>query len=439
MPACAPSGGAGGRDAAGPGGGVRGRQLLRPFRHRDGRRDSPAAAHDPGVRQPDLRAQGRRGAALRVAGRGRPQRAGRSARPAWAPATTPPPWRSAMRCTSTRRWRTSRRRSMPGHTHPHIPDYHGFDDYRAGGGYKLLEECLDGTRDLESILTALEGSSLRGLGGAGFPTGRKWRFVRAEPGPRLMAINGDEGEPGTFKDRHYLETDPNRFLEGMLIGAWAVEATDVYIYLRDEYPQCREILDREIAKVEAGGPQPAHQDPHAARRRGLYLRRGIGDAGKHRGQARPAAPQAALPVPGGSVRPADADQQHRNRLLGPRHRREGTGVVVQPWPQRAQGPAQLFRLRPRQGTRRQAGPGRHHHHRTDRRVLRRDGGRPHLQGLSAGWRFGRHPAGQHGRYPAGFRHAGAARLLHRLGGGRRAVRQGRYEEGRPQPDEVLRG
>lgn len=157
-----------------------------------------------------------------------------------------------------------------GHTHPHVPDYHGFDDYRAGGGYKLLEECLDGTRDLESILTALEGSSLRGLGGAGFPTGRKWRFVRAEPGPRLMAINGDEGEPGTFKDRHYLETDPNRFLEGMLIGAWAVEATDVYVYLRDEYPQCREILDREIAKVEQAGLS-RHTRIHMRRGAGAYI------------------------------------------------------------------------------------------------------------------------------------------------------------------------
>jgi formate dehydrogenase len=157
-----------------------------------------------------------------------------------------------------------------GHTHPHIPDYHGFDDYRAGGGYALLEECINGTRDLETILTALEGSSLRGLGGAGFPTGRKWRFVRAEPGPRLMAINGDEGEPGTFKDRHYLETDPNRFLEGMLIGAWAVEATDVYVYLRDEYPQCREILDREIAKVEAAGLS-RHTKIHMRRGAGAYI------------------------------------------------------------------------------------------------------------------------------------------------------------------------
>lgn len=124
-----------------------------------------------------------------------------------------------------------------GDTHPHIPDYPGLDAYRRAGGYSLLADCLAGRRTVEAVIGALEDSNLRGLGGAGFPTGRKWRFVRQEPGPRLMAVNADEGEPGTFKDRHYLETDPHRFLEGMLIGAWAVEASDVYIYLRDEYPQ----------------------------------------------------------------------------------------------------------------------------------------------------------------------------------------------------------
>ncbi|MFC5068714.1 NAD(P)H-dependent oxidoreductase subunit E [Flaviflagellibacter deserti] len=157
-----------------------------------------------------------------------------------------------------------------GHTHPHIPDYLDYTGYVAGDGYKMLGECLDGTRDVESVIKGLEDSGIRGLGGAGFPTGRKWRFVRAEPGPRLMAINGDEGEPGTFKDRHYLERDPHRFLEGMLIGAWAVEATDVYIYLRDEYPQCREILLREIAKVEAAGHAP-HTKIHLRRGAGAYI------------------------------------------------------------------------------------------------------------------------------------------------------------------------
>jgi formate dehydrogenase beta subunit len=154
-----------------------------------------------------------------------------------------------------------------GATHPHVPDHIGFDAYRAGGGYALLDECLTGKRDVESVLKALEDSGLRGLGGAGFPTGRKWRFVRQEKGPRLMAINADEGEPGTFKDRHYIETDPHRFLEGMLIGAWAIEAPEAYIYLRDEYPQCRDILLAEIAKLEAAG---------IARGIKIHLRRGAG-------------------------------------------------------------------------------------------------------------------------------------------------------------------
>jgi formate dehydrogenase len=151
--------------------------------------------------------------------------------------------------------------------HPRLPSYRGFDAYRADGGYKLLEACLSGKKPIEDVLKALEDAQLRGLGGAGFPTGRKWRFVRAEPKPRLMAVNADEGEPGTFKDRYYLETDPHRFLEGMLIGAHAIEATDVYIYLRDEYPQCRALLLDEIAKVEKAG---------LARNTRIHLRRGAG-------------------------------------------------------------------------------------------------------------------------------------------------------------------
>ena len=157
--------------------------------------------------------------------------------------------------------------AQAGHTHPQIPAYPDFEAYQAGGGYKLLSELLEGTRAIEDVIKTMEDSGLRGLGGAGFPTGRKWRFVRAEPAPRLMAVNGDEGEPGTFKDRHYLETDPHRFLEGMLVGAFAVEAEDVYIYLRDEYPQCREILLREIPKIEAAG---------LSRRTRIHLRRGAG-------------------------------------------------------------------------------------------------------------------------------------------------------------------
>src|SRR6202008_5109667 len=123
-----------------------------------------------------------------------------------------------------------------GETDPIIPDYVDYDAYVKDGGYKLLNDLRAGRIGKEDVLKALDDASLRGLGGAGFPTGRKWRSVLGEPGPRLMAGNGDEGEPGTFKDRYYLERDPHRFLEGTLIGAHIVEASDVYIYIRDEYP-----------------------------------------------------------------------------------------------------------------------------------------------------------------------------------------------------------
>ncbi len=157
-----------------------------------------------------------------------------------------------------------------GHTHPEIPDYIALDTYQEDGGYGLLRDCLAGKHTIEEIIGLLESSSLRGLGGAGFPTGKKWGFVRAEPKPRLMAVNADEGEPGTFKDRHYMETDPHRFLEGMLIAAWAVEAEAVYIYLRDEYPQVREILLKEIAALQQAGLAP-HTQVHLRRGAGAYI------------------------------------------------------------------------------------------------------------------------------------------------------------------------
>jgi len=157
-----------------------------------------------------------------------------------------------------------------GETHMHLPPYRALEAYRAEGGYQLLQGCLAGRKPLEEVLKALEDSALRGLGGAGFPSGRKWRFVRNEAKPRMMAVNADEGEPGTFKDRHYLETDPHRFLEGMLIGAWAVEAQAVYIYLRDEYPHCREILLEEIAALEKAGLAP-HTKIHLRRGAGAYI------------------------------------------------------------------------------------------------------------------------------------------------------------------------
>ena len=136
---------------------------------------------------------------------------------------------------------------------PTIPSYENFKAYRSDGGYKLLEECYNGNRKPDELITLLQGSPLRGLGGAGFPTGVKWQIVRNQKGPRLMAVNADEGEPGTFKDRYYMESEPHRFLEGMLIAAWVVEAETVYIYLRDEYPAVREILLSELELVRKAG------------------------------------------------------------------------------------------------------------------------------------------------------------------------------------------
>ena len=153
---------------------------------------------------------------------------------------------------------------------PEIPNFIDFDHYVADGGYGLLKQCLDGNRAVEDIIAVMESSGLRGLGGAGFPAGQKWRFVRKEPGPRLMAINADEGEPGTFKDRYYMESDPHRCLEGMLIAAWAVEASDVYFYLRDEYPGVCRLLLGEIAKLEAAG-LAAHTQIHLRRGAGAYI------------------------------------------------------------------------------------------------------------------------------------------------------------------------
>ena len=155
--------------------------------------------------------------------------------------------------------------------HPHIyPTATPFDAYCRGGGYELLESCLAGTRSRDEIIKIVSDAGLRGLGGAGFPTGRKWSLVRAEPAPRLFAVNADEGEPGTFKDRFYLERDPHRFIEGMLIAAWVVEAPDTYIYIRDEYPEVRLLLAAEIAKAERAG-LAKHSKIHLRRGAGAYI------------------------------------------------------------------------------------------------------------------------------------------------------------------------
>ena len=147
------------------------------------------------------------------------------------------------------------------------PGHIGYAAYRAAGGYALAASCVSGTRTPADVIAVMENSGLRGLGGAGFPAGRKWKIVSAEPAPRLMAINIDEGEPGTFKDRYYLERDPHRFLEGAIIAAWAVGIDSVYIYLRDEYHGCRAILEQELAALQANPPCTLPE---------FHLRRGAG-------------------------------------------------------------------------------------------------------------------------------------------------------------------
>ena len=148
-----------------------------------------------------------------------------------------------------------------------IPDYIDYANYRDTGGYQTLIDCVNGNHERETIIKILEDSKLRGLGGAGFPTGQKWRILSQQPKPRLIAINIDEGEPGTFKDRIYLEQDPHRFIEGTLIAHWAIEAEDIYIYLRDEYAGCRKALEKELLALKQ---DPPCQLPN------IYLRRGAG-------------------------------------------------------------------------------------------------------------------------------------------------------------------
>jgi formate dehydrogenase beta subunit len=153
------------------------------------------------------------------------------------------------------------------HTRAVWGDYASVSAYRAEFGYQAYLDIVSGKRDIEATIKEMEDSGLRGLGGAGFPTGRKWRIVRGEAGPRLMAINIDEGEPGTFKDRYYLERDPHRFIEGMLIAAHVVGVDSIYVYLRDEYHQCRAILETELAALNAN-PPGGHPLPHIELRRG---------------------------------------------------------------------------------------------------------------------------------------------------------------------------
>ena len=162
----------------------------------------------------------------------------------------------------------------PHPTHPSAgaaPAYTDYATYLANGGYALAGNISNGSLDIEPIIKAMEDSGLRGLGGAGFPAGRKWRIVREQPAPKLMALNIDEGEPGTFKDRTYLERDPHRFLEGLLVAAMVVGIDACYIYLRDEYHDCRRLLTAELAKLLANPPAAL-----AGKLPRIELRRGAG-------------------------------------------------------------------------------------------------------------------------------------------------------------------
>ncbi len=156
---------------------------------------------------------------------------------------------------------------VAGNTKPEVPEYVTLDDYLQEGGYALYRDLLAGKRTADAVIAEVEASGLRGMGGAGFPAGRKWKVVRGEPAPRLMALNADEGEPGTFKDRHFLERDPHRVLEGMLIACFVVDAREAWIYLRDEYPAVREILTAELHKLREAGLLEHTQ---------IQLRRGAG-------------------------------------------------------------------------------------------------------------------------------------------------------------------
>ena len=314
-----------------------------------------------------------------------------------------------------------------------------FDAYVKAGGYRLLNEALDGKRTRDELIKVVSDAGLRGLGGAGFPTGRKWSLVRAEPAPRLMAVNADEGEPGTFKDRYYLGLDPHRFLEGMLIAAWVVEAAEIYLYIRDEYPELRLMLIEEIAKLEEAGLDRFSK---------IHLRRGAGAyicgeesamiesiEGK-RGLPRHRPPYVAqVGLFGRPTLEQNVETLYWIRDIiekgaewvtsQGRHERKGfrsfsvSGRVKNPGVKLA--PAGI----------------------TVRELIDEfcggmaDG--HSLQGLSAGRRLGRHPAGVDGRPAARFRHAGEIRLLRRVARGCDPVRQGRYEGRRAEPDEVLRG
>ena len=323
------------------------------------------------------------------------------------------------------------------HAHAHTPQV-DFAAYRAAGGYTLLGECLSGTHTRETIIKAVDDAGLRGLGGAGFPTGRKWGLVRQAPGPRLMAVNGDEGEPGTFKDRYYLGLDPHRFIEGMLLAAWVVEAADIYVYIRDEYPELIMMLDQEFARVAQAG---------LARHATIHLRRGAGAyicgeesamiesiEGK-RGLPRHRPPYVAqVGLFGRPTLEQNVETLYWVRDIVEKGaawftghgRRERKGFRSFSVSGRVKKPGVVL-------ARRRLGA------RADRGILRRHGRRRSLQGLPAGRRLGRHSSRLDGGRAFGLWHAGKIRLLCRFARGCHPVREGRHEGRGAQPDALLRG
>ena len=303
------------------------------------------------------------------------------------------------------------------------PGHIDYAAYRAPGGYALAASCVAGARKPADVIALMEDSGLRGLGGAGFPAGRKWKLVAAEPAPRLMAINIDEGEPGTFKDRYYLERDPHRFLEGALIAAWAVGIDAIYIYLRDEYHGCRAILEREIAALQANPPCPIPA---------IHLRRGAGAyicgeessmiesiEGK-RGEPRLRPPYVAqVGLFGRPTLEHNMETLHWVRDII----EKGPAWFAGHGRQRAKGSALVLGERTRQEARRASCAGWHHVAGADRRILRRHARRARVLRVSAGRRVGRNPARVEGRHPSRFRHVERVRLLHRVGGDRRLFRR----------------
>ncbi len=312
-----------------------------------------------------------------------------------------------------------------------------FEQYLGDGGYALLKSCIEGKRTRDDIIKSVDDSGLRGLGGAGFPTGRKWTLVRNEPGPRMFAVNADEGEPGTFKDRHYLGLDPHRFIEGMLIAAWVVEAVETYIYIRDEYPELRLMLQEELAKVER-----ARLAPHTK----LHLRRGAGAyicgeesamieliEGK-RGLPRHRPPYLAqVGLFGRPTLEQNVETMYWLRDIiekgaawftsQGRHERKGfrsfsvSGRVKNPGVKLAPAGITAQEL-----------------------IDEFCGGMADghtFKGYLPGRRVRRHPARIDGRHPARFRHAGKARLLRRLACGGDPVGPGRHEGNRDQSHAFL--